>query len=163
MKNFKYYFLRSLPIIFVIVVIVTFVMLFKMQAKVDEMYEYNEDEEVVNTINEVKNTSVENLNTVENEIVKNEVTNTSNVTVIEKNPSTMTEEEKEEINTEDNKVKAVNMVKAKYDYANSGMVYFFDSVLSTGEFVVASKVSNSSTISAYYKVNITTGDASIMY
>ena len=46
MKKFKYYFLRSLPIILIVLVIATFAMIADMQEKVDEMYEYNEDEEV---------------------------------------------------------------------------------------------------------------------
>ena len=37
MKNFKYYFLRSLPVIFIILVIASIIMLFDIQSKVDKM------------------------------------------------------------------------------------------------------------------------------
>ena len=43
------------------------------------------------------------------------------------------------------------------------MIFFCDSVLSTGEFIVAAKSASSSSISAYYKVNLTTGEVSIMF
>ena len=89
MKKFKYYFLRSLPIILIVLIIATFVMIADMQEKVDEMYEYNEDEEVNTVVINKDNGTV--TDTVENEVtnevlneIKNEVV--SNVTVIEKSP-----------------------------------------------------------------------------
>ena len=174
MKNFKYYFLRSLPVIFIVLFVASFIMLADIQNRVDKMNAENtvneekesENEEVVN---EIEDEEVENL--VQNEIVenkventvKNEVNNTTNkVTVIEKNQGTITDEEKDELNTDDNKEKAVKLVKDKYD-TGSGMIFFCDSVLSTGEFVVAAKSSSSSSISAYYKVNLTTGEVTIMF
>lgn len=182
MKNFKYYFLRSLPIIFIVLVIASIIMLFDIQNKVDKM-------KAENTINEEKQEEVKNeieekeeIDEVENKIpeniveeeeveeeeeepevkntVKNEVKNT--VTVIEKNQSSLTDEEQDELNTDDNKEKAVALAKQKYD-TGSGMIFFCDSVLSTGEFIVAAKSASSSSISAYYKVNLTTGEVSIMF
>ena len=89
----------------------------------------------------------------ENEVV-------SNVTVIEKSPDTMSNEDREEVVTTDNKQKAVDLVKAKY---GTGMNYFCDSVLASGEFVVAARMKGSSTVSAYYKVNIETVNIRLMY
>lgn len=181
MKNFKYYFLRSLPVIFIILVIASIIMLFDIQSKVDKMKAENtineeKQEEVKNEIeekeetDEVENEILENIvedEEVEEEkepevknTVKNEVKNT--VTVIEKNQSSLTDEEQDELNTDDNKEKAVALVKQKYD-TGSGMIFFCDSVLSTGEFIVAAKSASSSSISAYYKVNLTTGEVSIMF
>lgn len=163
MKKFKYYFLRSLPIILIVLIIATFVMIADMQEKVDEMYEYNEDEEVNTVVTNKDNGTV--TDTVENEVtnevlneIKNEVV--SNVTVIEKSPDTMSNEDREQVVTTDNKQKAVDLVKAKY---GTGMNYFCDSVLASGEFVVAAKMQGSSTVSAYYKVNIETGKITLMY
>ena len=126
MKKFKYYFLRSLPIILIVLVIATFAMVADMQEKVDEMYEYNEDEEVNIVVTNKDNGNV--TDTVENEVTneilnetKNEVV--SNVTVIEKSPDTMSNEDREEVVTTDNKQKAVDLVKAKY---GTGMNYFCD-------------------------------------
>lgn len=172
MKKFKYYFLRSLPIIFIVLFIASFIMLTDIQNRVDKMNvenTINEEREIEDVVNEKEDKEVESL--VQNEVVKNkventvknEVNNTTNkVTVIEKNQGTITEEEKDELNTDDNKEKAVKLVKDKYD-TGSGMIFFCDSVLSTGEFVVAAKSSSSSSISAYYKVNLTTGEVSIMF
>lgn len=181
MKNFKYYFLRSLSIIFIVLVIASIIMLFDIQSKVDKMKAENtineeKQEEVKNEIeekeetDEVENEILENIvedEEVEEEkepevknTVKNEVKNT--VTVIEKNQSSLTDEEQDELNTDDNKEKAVALVKQKYD-TGSGMIFFCDSVLSTGEFIVAAKSASSSSISAYYKVNLTTGEVSIMF
>ena len=172
MKNFKYYFLRSLPIIFIVLFIASFIMLADIQNRVDKMNvenTINEEKEIEDVVNEKEDKEVESL--VQNEVVKNkventvknEVNNTTNkVTVIEKNQGTITEEEKDELNTDDNKEKAVKLVKDKYD-TGSGMIFFCDSVLSTGEFVVAAKSSSSSSISAYYKVNLTTGEVTIMF
>ena len=166
MEKFKYYFLRSLPILFVLAVIVTFAMLFDMQKKVDEMYEYDEENKnsVVNNESTIITDDESNLDSnIINELnTSNEVANVSNVTVIEKNTSMITEEEKEQMNTDNNKEKAVKLVKNKYG-ENSNVIYFCDSVLSTGEFVVAEKNVSSSSISNYYKVNITTGEVSIMF
>lgn len=163
MKKFKYYFLRSLPIILIVLIIATFVMITDMQEKVDEMYEYNNDEEVNTVVTNKDNGTV--TDTVENEVtnevlneIKNEVV--SNVTVIEKSPDTMSNEDREQVVTTDNKQKAVDLVKAKY---GTGMNYFCDSVLASGEFVVAAKMQGSSTVSAYYKVNIETGKITLMY
>ena len=181
MKNFKYYFLRSLPVIFIILVIASIIMLCDIQNKVDKMKAENTineeiQEEVKNEIeekeetDEVENEVAENIveeKDVEEEkepevknTVKNEVKNT--VTVIEKNQSSLTDEEQDELNTDANKEKAVTLAKQKYD-TGSGMIFFCDSVLSTGEFIVAAKSSSSSSISAYYKVNLTTGEVSIMF
>lgn len=163
MKKFKYYFLRSLPIILIVLIIATFVMIADMQEKVDEMYEYNEDEEVNTVVTNKDNGTV--TDTVENEVtnevlneIKNEVV--SNVTVIEKSPDTMSNEDREQVVTTDNKQKAVDLVKAKY---GTGMNYFCDSVLASGEFVVAARMQGSTTVSAYYKVNIETGKITLMY
>lgn len=163
MKKFKYYFLRSLPIILIVLIIATFAMVADMQEKVDEMYEYNEDEEVNTVVTNKDNGTV--TDTVENEVTnevlnetKNEVV--SNVTVIEKSPDTMSNEDREQVVTTDNKQKAVDLVKAKY---GTGMNYFCDSVLASGEFVVAARMQGSSTVSAYYKVNIETGNITLMY
>lgn len=163
MKKFKYYFLRSLPIILIVLIIATFVMITDMQEKVDEMYENNKDEEVNTVVTNKDNGTV--TDTVENEVtnevlneIKNEVV--SNVTVIEKSPDTMSNEDREQVVTTDNKQKAVDLVKAKY---GTGMNYFCDSVLASGEFVVAARMQGSSTVSAYYKVNIETGKITLMY
>lgn len=163
MKKFKYYFLRSLPIILIVLIIATFVMVADMQEKVDEMYEYNEDEEVNTVVTNKDNGTI--TDTVENEVtnevlneIKNEVV--SNVTVIEKSPDTMSNEDREQVVTTDNKQKAVDLVKAKY---GTGMNYFCDSVLASGEFVVAARMQGSTTVSAYYKVNIETGKITLMY
>lgn len=164
MKKFKFYFLRALPIIFVLVVIAFFAMLIDMQKKVDEMYVYNETDDVtLNSVYEENDEKLEDNNDVDNTAIKNEIKNeVSNVTIVEKNPTNMTQEQREELVTVDNKQKAVDMVKAKYDTGN-GMEFFCDSVLSSGEFVVASKAKGSSSISAYYKVNLETEKISRMF
>ena len=138
-------------------------MITDMQEKVDEMYENNNDEEVNTVVTNKDNGTV--TDTVENEVtnevlneIKNEVV--SNVTVIEKSPDTMSNEDREQVVTTDNKQKAVDLVKAKY---GTGMNYFCDSVLASGEFVVAARMQGSTTVSAYYKVNIETGKITLMY
>lgn len=173
MKKFKENFLKSLPIIFVVLVIITFILIFNMQAKVDEKILNSTTDNKVNEEDNIVQEQLENENIVddnnqdviENEI-ENEVTNTisnststSNVTI---NQNVITEDEFKEISTIDNKEKAVELVKDKYDNGD-GTIFFCDSVLNSGEFVVAAKAPNSSTISAYYKVDLNTKNIDIIY
>ena len=126
MKKFKYYFLRSLPIILIVLIIATFAMIADMQEKVDDMYEYNEDEEV-NTVDTNKDNGTV-TDTVEKEVT-NEVTNevfnetkievVSNVTVIEKSPDTMSNEDREQIIQETYKDGITKFVCAGYNIPSS--------------------------------------------
>lgn len=167
MEKFKEKFLKALPIIFVVIVVITFVLIFSMQEKVDEKI-YNDISETVNNENKVaedviidEDKDVQNVveNTVEN-IVENKVKNETGKNVV--NQNVISEEKYKEISTIDNKEKAVKLVKEEYD-TGDGTVFFCDSVLNSGEFVVAAKEANSSTISAYYKVDLETEKIDIIY
>ena len=173
MEKVKEKFLKSLPIIFVIIVVITFILIFSMQEKVDEKI-YNDISESTNNENKVaedvlideekdiQNETEENVvenNTTEN-IVENKVKNETGKNVV--NQNVISEEKYKEISTIDNKEKAVKLVKEEYD-TGDGTVFFCDSVLNSGEFVVAAKEANSSTISAYYKVDLETEKIDIIY
>ena len=54
MKNFKYYFLRSLPIIFIVLFVASFIMLADIQNRVDKM-------NAENTVNEEKESENEEV------------------------------------------------------------------------------------------------------
>ncbi len=167
MEKFKEKFLKALPIIFVVIVVITFVLIFSMQEKVDEKI-YNNITESASNENKIaedviidEDKDVQNVveNTVEN-IVENKVKNETGKNVV--NQNVISEEKYKEISTIDNKEKAVKLVKEEYD-TGDGTVFFCDSVLNSGEFVVAAKEANSSTISAYYKVDLETEKIDIIY
>ena len=167
MEKFKEKFLKALPIIFVVIVGITFVLIFSMQEKVDEKI-YNNITESASNENKIaedviidEDKDVQNVveNTVEN-IVENKVKNETGKNVV--NQNVISEEKYKEISTIDNKEKAVKLVKEEYD-TGDGTVFFCDSVLNSGEFVVAAKEANSSTISAYYKVDLETEKIDIIY
>ena len=166
-EKFKEKFLKALPIIFVVIVGITFVLIFSMQEKVDEKI-YNNITESASNENKIaedviidEDKDVQNVveNTVEN-IVENKVKNETGKNVV--NQNVISEEKYKEISTIDNKEKAVKLVKEEYD-TGDGTVFFCDSVLNSGEFVVAAKEANSSTISAYYKVDLETEKIDIIY
>ena len=166
-EKFKEKFLKALPIIFVVIVVITFVLIFSMQEKVDEKI-YNNITESASNENKIaedviidEDKDVQNVveNTVEN-IVENKVKNETGKNVV--NQNVISEEKYKEISTIDNKEKAVKLVKEEYD-TGDGTVFFCDSVLNSGEFVVAAKEANSSTISAYYKVDLETEKIDIIY
>ena len=172
MEKVKEKFLKSLPIIFVVIVVITFALIFSMQEKVDEKI-YNDISETVNNENKVtEGVTIDEDKDVQNEIEENVVENTTENIVENKvkneigknvvNQNVISEEKYKEISTIDNKEKAVKLVKEEYD-TGDGTVFFCDSVLNSGEFVVAAKEANSSTISAYYKVDLETEKIDIIY
>ena len=167
--NWRNIILKSIPIIFIIIVILTLRMLFKMNNKLeDEMYNYeqenyveenNEIPFVEETKNEVENVLNEVKNEVKNE-TKNEVKNTNKTKKETKN--TISEQKREQINTIDNKEKAVELVKKIYD-KKDGTVFYVDSMLNTGEYLVASKNPESSQVTGYFKVDVETETVESIY
>lgn len=147
------------PVVCVIVVIVTFYMIFDIKSKVEEQY-YNTDDIVVDE-NEVEDENVveeENIvdeeNVVEeNTTVENTVTNTSS---------------KEEVSEEEDSysTKKLDEAKAlvKKAWGDDDTVYFTNEGLnSEGLYMVAARDKTSTAVKNYFKVNLDTKKVQVDY
>ena len=162
----KFNFLKLLPIIFVLVVIITFAMMFDIKKRI-ENGEYKGAENIV------ENTTVEETEEVVENVVENVVDDKDNEDEEEEeieeeeeestiNTNVISDKKREEISTIDNKEKAVKMVEKKYG-TDDNLMYFCDSILKSGEFIVGVKEKDSSTVSAYYKVDLEAETIKLMY
>lgn len=161
-KENKNYIKIILPVICVVVVIVTFVLLFDMKNKTENnintnnitsenLVQNNSQNEIIpeniideeNTVPEVTNTAIEN--TIENMVVENEVISNDN--------------DKFSSNKQE---KAIELVKKHWGTDNS--VYFTnENVRSNVEYIVAVRDKATTEVKHYFKVNIETGTVQIDY
>lgn len=151
-----------LPIICVLVVVVTFVLLFDMKGKTEQTSAENN----VNTANIISNTNTntntnENTNTNTNAVVENNsVENTT--TVSENTVEDAVMSGKDDRYAEDKQEKAIELVKKKW--GEDDTVYFTnESVNSDEEYIVAVRQKSSTAVKNYFKVNIKTGVVTIDY
>lgn len=156
------------PAICVLVVVLTFVLLFDMKNKASKIADSKNANEV-NTENLVDNTNtstntVENIvdeNSAKNETVEN--TNTTNTTKEEiKTPQTAVTSGDDDKLAENKQNQAVELVKQKW--GSDSKVYFTnESVNSKGEYIVAARDKSSTEVKNYFKVNIETGTVEVDY
>lgn len=156
------------PAICVLVVVLTFVLLFDMKSKASKIADSKNANEV-NTENVAHNTNtntniVENIvdeNSAKNETVEN--TNTTNTTKEEiKTPQTAVTSGDDDKLAENKQNQAVELVKQKW--GSDSKVYFTnESVNSKGEYIVAARDKSSTEVKNYFKVNIETGTVEVDY
>lgn len=154
------------PAICVLVVVLTFVLLFDMRNKASKIADSKNANEV-NNENVAHNTNtntVENIvdeNSVKNETVEN--TNTTNTTKEEiKTPQTAVTSGDDDKLAENKQNQAVELVKQKW--GSDSKVYFTnESVNSKGEYIVAARDKSSTEVKNYFKVNIETGTVEVDY
>lgn len=147
------------PIICVIVIGVTFYMIFDIQNKIkkvepsnttageqhdDSENEMNEDNDVEGNISEDNNIANEIANTAEN-TATSENTSTSNISSAPAIPAVT-----------DQKQKAIELVKKEWGKDDT-VDYVFDYINENGEYVVAVKDRASATVKCYFRVNLKTG------
>lgn len=154
------------PLICVLIVIITFVLLFDMQKKASKIANAKDANEL-NTENVVDNTNNTNTNTVENEVDENSVSNetTENTNTI---PANVTAPQSAVTSGDDDKLaenkqsQAVELVKQRWG-ADSKVYFTNESVKSTGEYIVAVRDKSTTEVKQYFKVNIETGTVVIDY
>lgn len=156
------------PAICVLVVVLTFVLLFDMKNKASKIADSKNANEV-NTENVAHNTNT-NTNIVENIVDENsaksetvENTNTTNTTKEEiKTPQTAVTSGDDDKLAENKQNQAVELVKQKW--GSDSKVYFTnESVNSKGEYIVAARDKSSTEVKNYFKVNIETGTVEVDY
>lgn len=151
-----------------LVVVITFVLLFDMKNKASRIADSKNANEV-NTENVVDNTNVvdDNTNTVDNTVDDNTVDNetTENTNTI---PANVTAPQSAVTSGDDDKLaenkqnQAVELVKQKW--GTDSKVYFTnESVKSNGEYIVAVRDKSSTEVKNYFKVNIETGTVEVDY
>lgn len=149
-----------LPIICIVIVVITFVLLFDMKKKAGN----NEDSNNVNTENLVENT---NTNIIEENIIEeNTVVNeTETNTVVDDNENTVTSEvvsNKDDNLSADKQAKALKLVKDHWGEDDS--IYFTnESVASNNEYIVAVRDKSTTEVKQYFRVNIETGKVKVEY
>lgn len=154
------------PAICVLVVVLTFVLLFDMRNKASKIADSKNANEV-NNENVAHNTNtntVENIvdeNSAKNETVEN--TNTTNTKKEEiKTPQTAVTSGDDDKLAENKQNQAVELVKQKW--GSDSKVYFTnESVNSKGEYIVAARDKSSTEVKNYFKVNIETGTVEVDY
>lgn len=160
-KNLKYI---ILPIICIVVVGITFFLLFDLKNKVEEKNYGVGDIEVVENDNNTENEIEEN--TIENNEVEENTTKEENSALNNTVENTLVESSEEKLQTattiyEDNtdagstnkKEEAINLVKQKWGEDDT-VVFRCDSVLSNGEYVVAVISKSTASVKNYFRVNL---------
>ncbi len=154
-----------LPILCVVVVGVTFYMIYDIQHKVDRLTEYEDSNQ---TQNSILSENVVNENQVENSVIENEVSNeiskeTTNAVINVTNtskPVTNTNNNKNNTSfnpgVTDQKQKAIELVKKEWGNDDS-VDFLFDYVNEKNEYVVAVKDKATATVKYYFRVNLETG------
>lgn len=156
-----------LPILCLVVVGVTFYMIYDIQNKVDRLTEYEDLNEIQNSIS---SENVISENQVQNEVIENEIANeinneTANVMINVTNtskPVTNTNTNNNKPNTSfnpgvtDQKQKAIELVKKEWGNDDS-VDFLFDYVNEKNEYVVAVKDKATATVKYYFRVNLETG------
>lgn len=155
-KIFKYLF----PILCVLIVVVAFVLIFKIKNKVENsMYDTEKIEEVESESEITENTAVLNEESTEpvlNEI-GNVVENTTNTVENDFVPEDVTIEE----GSTTKKQEAINIVKKKWG-ANQNVTFKCEGTNSKGEYIVAVR-NLAGKIEAYFNVNLETKEAMYTY
>lgn len=149
-----------LPIICIVIVVITFVLLFDMKKKAGN----NEDSNNINTENVVENT---NTNIVEENIIEeNTVVNeTETNTVVDDTENTATSEvvsNKDDNLSADKQAKALKLVKEHWG-ADDSIYLTNESVASKNEYIVAVRDKSTTEVKQYFRVNIETGKVKVEY
>ncbi len=153
------------PIICVLVVIITFMLLFDMQKKASKIANAKDANEV-NMENVVDNT-VENTNTVDNTVDEEntaiiEEENTTKIPANATAPQSAVTSGDDDKLAENKQKQALELVKQKW--GTDSKVYFTnESVKSNGEYIVAVRDKSSTEVKNYFKVNIETGSVEVDY
>ena len=139
------------PAICVLVVIITFVLLFDLQKKASNIANAKNVNEV-NIENIIDNTNI-NANTQ-----NNNTTSTQNV----QTPQTAVTSGDDDKLAENKQKQAVELVKQKW--GTDSKVYFTnENVKSSGEYIVAARDKSTTEVKQYFKVNIETGTVEVDY
>ena len=165
----KKYFKIIFPIFCVLVVIITFYMIFDIQGKVEEI-NYGTNDIKVNEITDVNEESKEEE--IEDYLVENEVlANTAEVStenIIKDTNNVKNTTIKEEVAEEDDSFsktkldQAINLVQKAWGKDNS--VYFTnEGINSDGLYMVAVRDKASTAVKNYFKVNLDTKNVEIDY
>lgn len=163
-KNLKKY---IFPGICVFVVLITFVLLFDLQKKASKIAsakDANEvkTENVVDSTNTNTNTSmIENV--VDENVIGNEtIENTNTVKNEVKTPQTAVTSGDDDKLAENKQKQAVELVKQHWG-VDSKVYFTNESVNSKGEYIVAVREKSTTEVKEYFKVNIETGTVEIDY
>lgn len=158
-----------LPVICVIVVAVTFILLFDMKGKTEQASNENQnnitEENIVPENVTTQNTTLivkdeDDENTSKNEIIDGSVL--SNTTLPENVVKQEVMSNEEDEYSGNKQEKAVELVKKHWGTDNS--VYFTnESVKSADEYIVAVRDKSTTEVKNYFKVNISTGTVVIDY
>lgn len=149
-----------LPIICVIIVIVTFVLLFDMKKKTD----YKSDNNNLNTENVVANTNIVEENIVEENTITDETENNTVSNTVENTNAVQSEvvSSKDDNLSSDKQAKAAKLVAEHWGEDNS--IYFTnESVASKNEYIVAVRDKATTEVKQYFRVNIETGKVKVEY
>lgn len=156
------------PAICVLVVVITFVLLFDMQKKAGEIANARDlnsidMENVVDTnTTDMENTvtnTVEETNTVENESVEE---NTAKIPTNVTAPQSAVTSGDDDKLAENKQSQALELVKQKW--GSDSKVYFTnESVKSNGEYIVAVRNKSTTEVKNYFRVNIETGSVEVDY
>jgi FtsZ-interacting cell division protein ZipA len=144
------------PIICIVIVVVTFGLLFNMKSKVAK----TSNENIVDNTNSIEENEIEE-NSIQNEVT-NEVIEEENTTVVENTVSNEINSSDEDRYSENRQEKAIQLVKEHW--GEDDTVYFTnESVKSDEEYIVAVRLKSSTAVTNYFKVNINTGKVEIYY
>ena len=154
-KILKYIF----PIVLCIVIGISLFIVLKIKDKIEKESYHVEYIESDND-NEKENSNIINNEVIENTMFQNLVTNSVQTNVVVENK---VEENKENVisiyetdsdeGTTDKKQQAINLVKEKWG-ADDTVTYRCDSVLPSGEYVIAVISKKSAEVKNYFKVNL---------
>lgn len=159
----KKYLKFIVPSICILVVAITFILLFNMQNKVEEASSKN-DIEAENVVleNEVSEENIVEENNIANEIMEDENTSIDNTTEKENSVHDEVVSSDEDRYSENRQKKAIDLVKSHW--GEDSTVYFTnEGINSDEEYVVAVRLKSSTAVTNYFKVNIETGKVEIDY
>ena len=151
-----------LPIVCILVVIVTFALLFYMKSKVEQVSSKNniDNENIVN-----ENIVSENIideNTINNGIIEGENVVVDNTTPTENSVQDEVISSDEDRYSENRQKKAIELVEKHW--GDDDTVYFTnEGINSDEEYVVAVRLKTSTAVKHYFKVNIETEKIEIDY
>lgn len=148
----------AVPIICVLVVGITFYMIFDINKKVEEVNNNVNNVEEQNVIEDDENTEVEQNNVVEESKLEN---TTSNETEVDPN-------NKEEVSEEEDAYANSKLDEAKYlvkkAWGDDDTVYFTtEGVSSEGIYLVAAREKSTTNVRNYFKVNLETKKVEVDY
>lgn len=154
MKKYKIF---IFPAICIIIVVGTFIFLFNLRGKVEEK-NYN-----VNETEETSSTNVENVSSEENEVVNNEISNDTDINLLEnKTDEPTVYDQNQEIGATDKKAQAIDLVKKQWG-EDSTVTFRCDHVTSSGEYVIAVISKDSASVKNYFKVNLEENTVEVDY